>query len=192
MNTLLFERITQVNAPGNLCPVCNNENEADVKFCRYCGAQLGKGHSTKFIAAIPKEQDATPATPIQADSFIDVTKIPQDGVGIHVAGLTKPLYIPVPWEVIIGRYKDEGEVPGDFLDLTDMGAERMGVSRRHVMIRRMVSGFHVIDLSSRNGTWLNAKRLTPHEIYPFPSGSQLRIGNLRLLIMYHSANTNAK
>jgi len=181
-----------VNAPGNLCPVCNNENEADAKFCRHCGAQLDEGHSTKFIAAIPKEQDTTPAAPIDVDSFIDVKKIPEDGVGIHIAGEIKPLYVPVPWEVIIGRYKDEGKIPDDFIDLTEMDAERLGVSRRHAMIRRTISGFEVTDLSSRNGTWLNAKRLTSHQAYPFPSGSQLRIGNLRLLIMYRSANTNTK
>lgn len=176
----------QVNAPNNLCPICRQENEEDVKFCRHCGARLDEGHSTKFIAALPKEQDTTPAAPIEADSFIDVKKIPKDGVGIHVAGEIKPLYVSVPWEIIIGRYKGEGEVPEDFLDLTEMDAERLGVSRRHAMIRQTISGFEVTDLSSRNGTWLNAKRLSSYKAYPFPSGSQLRIGNLRLLIMYRS------
>lgn len=176
----------QVNAPENLCPICNQENKTDVRFCIHCGAQLDEQHSTKYIAAIPKEQDTTPAAPIEADSFIDVKKIPEYGVGIHIAGEIKPLYVSIPWEVIIGRYKDGGEIPEDFLDLSNMEAERLGVSRRHAMIRRTISGFEVTDLSSRNGTWLNAKRLTPHQAYPFPSGSQLRIGNLRLLVMYRS------
>ena len=157
-------------------------------FCAHCGAQLDKHHSTKFIAAMPKEQDAMPAASVQADSFIDIKKVPEDGIGIHVAGETKPLFISIPWEITIGRYKEAGEIPADFLDLTEMGAERMGVSRRHVMIRRTLSGYQVTDLSSRNGTWLNAKRLTPHQAYPFASGSQLRIGNMRLLVMYHSRN----
>ena len=72
------------------------------------------------------------------------------------------------------------------LDLTDLNAANLGVSKRHAMIRRSGSGFEVLDLSSRNGTWLNAERLVPNRPYPFASGSQIRIGQMRLLVVYHS------
>jgi pSer/pThr/pTyr-binding forkhead associated (FHA) protein len=42
----------------------------------------------------------------------------------------------------------------------------------------------VIDLSSRNGTWLNDDQLIPDKPYPFASGSQLRLARLRLFVLY--------
>jgi len=63
----------------------------------------------------------------------------------------------------------------------------MGVSRRHAIIRRAEFGFEIIDLTSRNGTWLNEKQLVPNRPYPFASGAQVRLGRMRLLIVYHVA-----
>jgi pSer/pThr/pTyr-binding forkhead associated (FHA) protein len=62
----------------------------------------------------------------------------------------------------------------------------MSLSRRHALIRRIESGFEVIDLSSTNGTWLNNKRLTPNKPYPFENGAQMRFGLLQILVIYHS------
>ena len=87
-------------------------------------------------------------------------------------------------ELIIGR-KVESSTES-VLDLSDLDAFNMGLSRRHAMIRRTESGFEVMDLSSTNGTWLNAERLFPNKPYPFASGSQLRIGRLRLFIVYQT------
>jgi hypothetical protein len=153
--------------------------------CIHCGARLEE-NSTGYIA-ISDPQASVPA--VQAESFIDVGKIPKDGIGVHIAGETKPIYVSFPWELILGRKTESETNAENFLDLTDMHATNMGVSRRHAMIRRTISGFVVMDLASRNGTWLNAERLTPHKPYPLASGSQLRIGNMRMLIM-HRAKTN--
>ena len=120
-----------------------------------------------------------------ADSFIDVELIPQDGIGIHVAGGSRAYYVAIKEDLILGRETDA--TSGSTLDLSEMGAFGMGVSKRHAMIRRSASGYEVIDLSSRNGTWLNAERLVPNKPYSFPSGSQLRMGQMRLLIVYPAA-----
>jgi len=93
--------------------------------------------------------------------------------------------VQIPRELILGR-PEAGEADSEeVLDLSAHNAIGLGVSRRHAMIRRTRTGFEVIDLSSRNGTWLNAERLIPDKAYPFASGSQLRIGQMRLLIVYH-------
>jgi len=157
----------------------------DAVFCVHCGEQLGT-HSTKFVAVVPNEQNNASAMPVTADLFIDIEKIPEDGVGIHIAGETKPLYVSIPLELIVGRYKKEEESSEAFLDLTDFHASSMGISRRHVLIKRTTSGYEVTDLASTNGSWLNAERLIPNKAYPFASGSQLRIGNMRMLIMFRS------
>jgi len=195
-STLKYLNIAEMkpNTTEKLCPVCKKQNDENAKVCRHCGARLGE-LSTGYVA-VPESSVYAPAG--QMESFIEIDSIPAEGIGIQVAGETKPLYVPIDWELIIGRkmeasstqelinIKMKGKPDSEaFLDLSEMHAGTMGVSRRHVMIRRTISGYEVTDLSSRNGTWLNGQRLVPNRAYSLSSGSSLRIGNMRLLIMYH-------
>ena len=59
--------------------------------------------------------------------------------------------------------------------------DHLGVFRHLV---RVGDTGEVIDLSSRNGTWLNEGQLMPNKPYPFASGSQLRLARMRLFILY--------
>lgn len=170
-----------LNTSRNLCSICNHENEDTASVCRHCGALLEKD-PTKLVD-LPENMGGRIIAPVtNVESFIDVTLIPDPGVGIHIAGASKPYYVSIYKELIIGRQADA--TLESVLDLSELDAFGMGVSRRHAMIRRTASGYEVLDLSSRNGTWLNAERLVPHKPYSFPSGSQLRMGQMRLLVVY--------
>ena len=72
------------------------------------------------------------------------------------------------------------------LDLSPLGGYGQGVSRRHVAIRRTEQGYEVLDLGSVNGTWLNNVRLAPHKYHPLASRSHLRVGSMRLLLLYRA------
>ncbi len=54
------------------------------------------------------------------------------------------------------------------------------VSAKHLEIRREGDGFTVCDLDSTNGTWLNGRKLTPHEPVELQENARLRIGDNRL------------
>jgi pSer/pThr/pTyr-binding forkhead associated (FHA) protein len=95
----------------------------------------------------------------------------------------KPYYVAVTHDLIIGR--EMHAASGAMLDLSELDAFNMGVSRRHAMLRRTDSGFELLDLFSRNGTWLNSVRLSPNKPYAFESGSQIRLGRMHLVIAYH-------
>jgi hypothetical protein len=173
----------EVTTSSKICPICGKENDNEALACSHCGAWL-EDHPTRIVS-IPENFGGQSIAPIQhVDSFVDVKQIPEDGVGIYVAGEFKPFYLHIYKELIIGRQTDA--TLESVLDLTDLNGANLGVSKRHAMIRRASSGFEVLDLSSRNGTWLNAERLIPNKPYPFASGSQLRIGQMRLLVVYHS------
>jgi len=165
-----------------ICPICNQANPETSSVCGNCGAWLDEVNPTKLVA-VPDLSGQDRASIVQSQSFIDMASIPEDGLGIYVAGEPKPFYVPVYKKLLLGRGPDS--TLDAVLDLSDLNAANLGVSRRHAMIQRNATGFEVVDLTSRNGTWLNAERLTPNKSYPFPSGSQLRIGQMRLLIMYH-------
>ena len=170
-----------MNASGKLCPICKQENEDTASVCAHCGAQL-ESNATKFITA-PESVGQAPAAAEQLESLIDVAAIPENGVGIYVADSARTFYVQIYHELIIGRPVDA--TLEAVLDLTNLNAANLGVSKRHAMLRRTTSGFEVIDLSSRNGTWLNNQRLVPNRPYPFASGSQVRLGKMQLLVMYH-------
>jgi pSer/pThr/pTyr-binding forkhead associated (FHA) protein len=168
------------------CPVCKIENDAAALECRNCGAILNDFPTD--VVAIPDLGGQTNAPAQDLAAFIDTSLIPEDGIGIYVAGAPKPYYLYIYKEMIIGRPVDA--TLESVLDLSERGAYAMGVSRRHAKITRTATGFEVMDLGSRNGTWLNTERLTPNKPYPFASGSQLRIGKMRLQLVYHPTPKN--
>ena len=163
------------------CPVCHHLNKDTAFICGTCSSEL-EGRSTDLV--IVTEHTSPTA---DASAFIDTTLIPEGGVAIYIAGTPKPYYLSIDKELILGRQVGVTTVEA-FLDLTTLSAYNLGVSRRHAIIRQAGSHFEVLDLASRNGTWLNTQRLVPNKPYDFASGSQLRLAQMQLFIMYHAVD----
>jgi hypothetical protein len=172
------------------CPVCKNKNERDAVSCKYCGALLsppsGNSYSTTVnTGGFEKGGSKLP------DSLIDEALIPEGGIAIYVGGASKPTYLNFNENLVLGR-KKENITDDSLFDLTELGGYQMGLSRRHAMIRRTEHGFELVDLSSTNGTWLNNEKLVPYKPYPLKSGAEVRLGRLRLLIIYHPTTLQEK
>jgi len=172
-----------LNPSGKFCPVCNNKNEPEAVVCKFCGSSLDiKKYSTA----------TTRNTEINLDYLekfeelsVDEKIIPANGIAVYFAGTTKPVVIRTDKEFVIGRRVTVTSEA--MLDLSEFDGFKMGLSRRHVMIRQAkTGGYEVIDLSSTNGSWLNDERLVPYTPYPMPSGSQLRLSRMRLFVYYHT------
>jgi hypothetical protein len=170
-----------MNVSENLCPVCKYKNELEAVVCEHCGAALedpfmdpGSRTKTTDMQALTPEQ-------IREWSF-DKAAVPDSGIAIYVEGEFNPAYIDSNGEFIIGR--KVGTTSERLLDLSPSGGYHLGVSRRHAVIRRTEHGYEVFDLGSANGTWLNDERLLPHKSYPLDSGSHLRLGSMRLFVLY--------
>lgn len=52
-----------------------------------------------------------------------------------------------------------------------------GLSRRHAMIENRDGKYYLLDLGSRNGTWLNGKRLPAREPRELQDGAEIRFSN---------------
>jgi hypothetical protein len=111
--------------------------------------------------------------------------IPDRGIAFYVDGYAKPAYIDTQGEFVLGRRA--GTTTEMLLDLAPFGGYSMGLSRRHVIIRRTGGTYEVLDLGSVNGTWMNGERLVPHTSYPLRSGSYLRLGRMVILVLYRPA-----
>ncbi|MGH7595618.1 MAG: FHA domain-containing protein [bacterium] len=67
-----------------------------------------------------------------------------------------------------------GRVSSNLLQLPD--PQKKLVSRNHARIERIAEAFHLIDLGSTNGTYLNDKKLEADQPYELHPGDQIKIG----------------
>ena len=54
------------------------------------------------------------------------------------------------------------------------------VSRQHVEILREAGHFWIIDLGSKNATWLNGRRLEAQRRYSLHDGDNFRVGDFQI------------
>jgi pSer/pThr/pTyr-binding forkhead associated (FHA) protein len=89
---------------------------------------------------------------------------------VVLAGAKEGLEIPLKREkFLIGRAKE-----------CALRAGSEAISRQHCAISRLENGYTVKDLGSRNGTYVNDKRIT--EEVPLAAGNELRVGPLKFRI----------
>ena len=167
-----------------ICPICKSSNELEAVVCQHCGAAL----EDPFMdpGAKTKRTDISAVIPEGAkDWSIDKTAVPDHGIAVYLEGEFNPVRIDVREEFVIGRRSGTtSNVSDGVLDLSPMGGYGRGVSRRHVVILRTKHEYEILDLGSVNGTWLNDERLVPQKNYPLASGSHLRLGSMRLFVLY--------
>ena len=170
------------------CPVCKKKNELEAVVCWHCGTSLDDPFMDP--GAKTKTTDMPALDPERFRGWsIDEAVVPEGAIAVYLEGIFNPAYVDTKEEFVIGRRVDE--VAEDLLDLAPVGGYHLGLSRRHAIIRRTEYGYEVLDLGSVNGTWLNNERLVPHKPYPLPSGSHLRLGSMRLIVLYRPpAQTN--
>lgn len=89
---------------------------------------------------------------------------------------------PLP-EMIVGR----GDKLTNFvpeIDLTELEAYRMGLSRRHAVIYHKKDRLYLKDLNSRNGTSVNGLRLEGEELRMLRHGDAIQLGNLKMHVHF--------
>ncbi len=92
----------------------------------------------------------------------------------------RPLELRGPGTWILGR-KRGTDSDAVYLDLSPFGAYEQGVSRKHARLEITPQGrAYLTDLGSRNGTWIDDRRLIPHRPYPLPQKAILRLGRLEI------------
>jgi pSer/pThr/pTyr-binding forkhead associated (FHA) protein len=122
---------------------------------------------------------------------VDESLIPSQGVSFYIVRLARAIVVHTGVEFFIGR--DVGEdVWKPLVDLGEVDGYSMGVSRRHAMVRPVEHGYEIIDLFSTNGTWLDGQRLIPNIPYTLAPGSQLRVGQELILVIYRSAHVTTR
>ncbi len=139
--------------------------------------------SDSLTINLPEQQDSKFDIP-----YIGDLTIPDNGISFYIPRLSRAFIVSSEGgNFFIGRSIEPGRAAAPMLNLEDLNGFAMGVSRRHAMVMVSGRGYEVIDLASRNGTWLYDQRLIPNKSYPMSDGSLLRVGQERLLVRYHSS-----
>jgi pSer/pThr/pTyr-binding forkhead associated (FHA) protein len=149
------------------CNQCGHRNPPGSNFCSSCGAALNltSGDDTTMTITVTsaEEREADEDLKVSPDelregaALLVVRKGPNEGSKYMLdAEVTRA-----------GRHPD-----------SDIFLDDITVSRRHAEIVRRSDGFHVLDVGSLNGTYVNRDRVEEAKL---ANGDELQIGKFKLV-----------
>jgi hypothetical protein len=89
--------------------------------------------------------------------------------------------LDVRQSLIVGRLDPDFDEQPD-LDLSPHLGLDYGVSRRHAALIPAPDGLYLMDLGSKNGTWLNGLYAEPSERYLLSPNDQVEFGLMKLVV----------
>ncbi len=159
------------------CPLCGRKYPVGALFCSECGVYLLTGGP---LRTEPLPEGVSIPVELPAESPSAVGTGPQSLV-LQVLTSGRRVVIRSDQEVLVGRL-DVGRGIFPQVDLTPDGGLEGGVSRRHARIFFQNDQFHIEDLGSTNGTYLNGTRLDPYSPRPLGDGDELRLGQITIRV----------
>lgn len=159
----------------------NSDFSSDSDFSSNPGSS-NSNFSSDFEASMP--QMPNPQSP--ACSSDTVLLQPDNSVQAISASLTafengKPLTVFLTEEfLLIGKHPE----------LADLCLSIPTVSRLHARIRKDAACFFIMDLNSKNGTFINGKPLSPQEEYQLCDNDKIQISEVELIFHNPQINLN--
>ena len=128
---------------------------------------------------------------LQADDDRQVAKFPEScKLTLSVENSPHRMTLSVDKRLVLGRQTPE--TLGPLVDFTEFGAFEHGVSRQHAVLRRTSDRYLLIkDLGSKNGTFINGRRLEPLQRYLLDHGDRLQLGGLALRVSFQPVPKDA-
>ena len=156
------------------CNQCGHRNPPGSNFCSSCGAALNLGQSDdttmSHVVTPAEERDVDEDLKVSPDELTEgaallvVRRGPNEGSKYMLdAEVTRA-----------GRHPD-----------SDIFLDDITVSRRHAEIIRRSDGFHVLDVGSLNGTYVNRDRVEETRL---SNGDELQIGKFKLVFFTGQGN----
>lgn len=122
----------------------------------------------------PTRDAARTTQVIQRDKVVIGPRMSVTGTGI-------PLLLPPKDEILIGRSIPYGDVVPD-IDFAAHGGEKAGVSRLHATLSHKGEQWHLADLHSTNGTFVNGQAVTPGQPMELKDGDSIRFGSMSVTL----------
>lgn len=104
---------------------------------------------------------------------------------LDIEGAPNAVLVYPKRETTIGRRDPStGTMPD--VDLTAYAGYRLGVSRKHAVIRLQNKRLEIYDLGSSNGTTLNGVRLAAHQPHLLRDGDEIALGKMVIRVIFQS------
>lgn len=185
---------------GLTCPKCGHVNRPGILVCENCGTLMvneEQATGTKRFESDKQESDADPKrnTSIETTEMLSVA-MSTAGTGtfadnmvlrLEVEGAPTPILLSPKYETSIGR-RDPATGTQPDVDLSIYSGYRLGVSRKHAIIRLNNKQLEIFDLGSSNGTSVNGSRLVAHQPHPLRDGDEIMLGKMMVRVLFQARN----
>jgi len=143
------------------CPECGHHNRESARFCGRCGASLLEAAEGETTISF------TPPSELGSDSGVMEAVVEGASLVIRLGGgRAGDQFGVLPGRTTIGRAPQ-----------SDVFLDDVTVSREHAALEQRQDGFHIVDLSSLNGTYVNRERVEDARL---SDGDELQVGKYRL------------
>jgi pSer/pThr/pTyr-binding forkhead associated (FHA) protein len=150
------------------CPECGFSNDDGANFCQRCGAALGQPETASSSTATYRIDETGELVPVELEDVVA-----QGGGAALVVraggGRVGESFALDGERMTIGRRPD-----------SDVFLDDVTVSRDHALIVRRGEEFHLDDLGSLNGTYVNRRRIESHHL---ADGDELQVGKYKLTFL---------
>ena len=150
------------------CPECGFANPEGANYCQKCGAYLGGPKEGEEPTTMTYRVDETgEMKPVDIDEVVEESGA---ALVIRAGGGRVGESFPLKGErSTIGRRPD-----------SDVFLDDVTVSRDHALIVRRGGAWHLDDLGSLNGTYVNRHRIETHRLV---DGDELQVGKYKLTFL---------
>ncbi|QEC49103.1 FHA domain-containing protein [Baekduia soli] len=152
------------------CPECGFTNAEGANYCQRCGAFIGQPDpgAPESSTATYRIDESGELVPVELDDVV------AQGGGaalvVRAGGGRVGESFPLQGErMTIGRRPD-----------SDVFLDDVTVSRDHALIVRRGDEYHLDDLGSLNGTYVNRRRIESHHL---ADGDELQVGKYKLTFL---------
>jgi len=159
-----------------VCPICHHKNAEDASMCENCGTHFSALHTVQITGVEGHGSRETDTQPLPV----------QGKIAFYAPDNADPIIIDIAEELTLGRHVKGGPYP--LVDLTPFGAGSKGLSRVHAVIIPREDRLTLEDLNSTNGTWLNNRKLSPHQPTPLTDGDHIKMGQLTFQVRFAGYN----
>ncbi|MBN1120790.1 MAG: FHA domain-containing protein [Anaerolineae bacterium] len=160
------------------CPNCHHENQTSALFCSECGYRLERDTKDTLIIELSPELGSAVLTGWGTSGFAGKKE-----VILYVKGNDTPIIFTPEDRFVIGRHSRTTDVEIN-LDLTPFAADKYGVSRVHAAFQVEEKDLYLVDLNSKNGTFLNEDPVPANQPAPIHDGDTIRLGQLMMYIYF--------
>ena len=145
-----------------ICPRCQFVNSKQSPVCIECGQLLTDDLDATRPLNLPSRRERIHTL---------IFQIGDDQLSIS---------LKMAERLILGRQSSQTDLPD--LDLARFKAAEHGISRIHATLESTETGVYLMDLGSRNGTFVNGQALAAFNPYYLNHGDVLRFGKLTVTL----------